>query len=200
MADDDREDDENENENEKEKEAGQLGKKKKIIIFAALIILLIGLSVGGTIFAVKMLSPDPEVEVILDENGNPIPPEVVEEVVAEEPEEAEEPETKKPAIYFPLKPPIIVNFQSRGRQRFMQVDISLMTRDDDVIEAIEIHMPMLRNSLVLKFGGKNYEELQTEEGRELLRNESLKELQDIIEREIGKPGIEKLLFTNLVMQ
>jgi flagellar FliL protein len=75
-----------------------------------------------------------------------------------------------------------------------------MTRDDDVIEAIEVHMPMLRNSLVLKFGGQVYEELQTEEGRELLSQESLKELQDLIEKEIGKPGIERLLFTNLVMQ
>jgi flagellar FliL protein len=196
MADDDSEEDEN------EQEAGQVEKKKKIIIFSVLIALLIGLSVGGTIFAVKMLSPEPEVEIILDENGNPIPPELLDDGAAEleEPEEPVEDGVKKLAIYFPLKPPIIVNFQSRGRQRFMQVDISLMTRDDDVIEAIEIHMPMLRNSLVLKFGGQNYEELQTEEGRELLRTEALKELQDIIEREIGKPGIEKLLFTNLVMQ
>lgn len=174
-------------------ESSDGGGKKKIILFAVIGLVLIGLTVGGTLFAVQMLSPEAEPEVTLDADGNPI--------VAEGEGEAEAvDDTVKPAIYFPLKPPIIVNFQARGRQRFMQADVSLMTRDNDVIEAIELHMPMLRNSLVLKFGGQEYEEMQTEEGRELLRQESLKELQNLLEKEIGKPGIEKLLFTNLVMQ
>jgi flagellar FliL protein len=176
-------------ENEAPEEGGG-GGKKKMILFIVLGIVLIALTVGGTLFAVKMLTPEPEPEVALDENGQPLPVDGAEE----------EPAKRNPAIYFPMKPPIIVNFQARGRQRFMQVDVSLMTREDDVVEAIEVHMPMLRNSLVLKFGGQVYEALQTEEGRELLRQESLKELQDLIEKEIGKPGIERLLFTNLVMQ
>jgi flagellar FliL protein len=164
--------------------------KKKIIIFVALALFLVGLSIGGTLFAVKVMSPQPEPQTVLDENGNP--------VLAEDEEEKNR--AKDPAIYSPLKPPIIVNFQARGRQRFMQAEISLMTRDDDVIEAVEIHMPVIRNSLVLLFGGQIYEELQTEAGRELMRQQALQELQTIMEKEIGKPGIEKLLFTNLVMQ
>ncbi len=174
-------------------EEGAEGKgksKKKVIIFVVLVLVLIGLSIGGTLFAVKMLAPEPQ--AILDENGNPI------EVLGEGAEP--EPEVKKPAIYFPLKPPIIVNFQARGRQRFLQAEVSIMAREDDVIEAVEIHMPMIRNSLVLMFGGQVYEELQTEEGRELLRQQALEELQRIMEKEIGKPGVEKLLFTNFVMQ
>lgn len=182
MADDDVENNENE-------DGSEGGGKKKIILFAVLIIVLIGLSIGGTLFAIKILSPEPEPVVALDESGNPVDAAVEEESTS-----------KKPAIYYPLKPPIIVNFQARGRQRFMQADVSLLIRDADIIETIEIHMPMIRNSLVLKFGGQTYEELQTEAGRELLRQESLKELQEIMEKEIGKPAIEKLLFTNLVMQ
>lgn len=180
MADDD-------NENVEENEGG--GGKKKVILLAIIGVVLIAISIGGTFFVMKMLAPEPETAAVeLDADGNPI--------AAEEEQE----ETKKPAIYYPLKPPIIVSFNARGRQRFMQTEVSLMTRDDDVVDAIEIHMPMIRNSLVLKFGGQDYEELQTEEGRELLRQESLKELQDIMQLELGKPGIEKLLFTNLVMQ
>ncbi len=171
-------------------EEGGGGGKKKIIIFAVIGLVVIGLTIGGTLMAVKMLTPEPEPEMAVDENGNPVGEEAEEEAPAE----------GGPAIYVPLKPPIIVNFEARGRQRFMQADVSLMTRDNDVIDAIEVHMPMLRNSLVLKFGGQEYEELQTEEGRELLRQEALKELQDLLEKETGKRGIEKLLFTNLVMQ
>lgn len=187
MADDDLENDDAENNEDSS------GSKKKLILFIVIAILLIGLSVGGTLFAVKMLAPEPvpeeNADVALDENGEPIS---AEEVVVEEP--------KGYAIYFPLKPPIIVNFQARGRQRFLQADVTLMTRDDDVVEAIETHMPMIRNALVLKFSAQIYEELQTEQGKELLRQEALEELQNIMLREIDKTGIEKLLFTNFVMQ
>ncbi len=165
------------------------GGKKKLIIFIVIGIVLIGLTIGGTLLAVKMLTPEPEPVAELDEDGNPI-----------NAEDSDDSEEKGPAIYYPLKPPIIVNFQARGRQRFMQAEVTLMTREDDVVEAIEMHMPMIRNTLVLKFGGQDYEEMQTEEGRELLRHESLKDLQAIMEKELGKSGIEKLLFTNLVMQ
>lgn len=162
--------------------------KKKFIFFGVLVLVLIGASIGGTLLAVKMLTPEPEVAVELDEDGNPINNE----------EEAEP--SKSPAIYFPLNPPLIVNYQAQGRQRFLQAEITIMAREDDVIESVELHMPMIRNSLIMLFSGQVYSELQTEEGREILRQEALVELQAIIEKELGKPGIEKVLFTNLVMQ
>lgn len=175
---------------EQEAEESGKGGKGKLILFIVLGIVLIAVSVGGTLLAVKMLSPEPEPSVVLDEDGNPIPPEG----------EEEEPEVKAPAIYFPLKPPLIVNYESKGRQRFLQAEISLMAREDDVIEAVEIHMPMIRNSLILLFSGMVYEEMQTDEGREVLRQDALAEIQRIMEQEIGKPGVERVLFTNLVMQ
>lgn len=163
--------------------------KGKLLLFIILGIVLIALSVGGTLLAVKMLAPEAEPEIVLDADGNPINPEAaLEEVV------------KSPAIYFPIKPPIIVNYQARGRQRFLQAEISLMSRDSEVISAVELHMPKIRNSLILLFSGQVYEEMQTDEGKEILRQEVLTELRSIMQQEIGKEGIEKVLFTNLVMQ
>ena len=180
------EDDANAAENEEEKPKSG---KKKLFLFIGLGILLIGLSVGGTLFAVKMLSPEPEPEIVLDEEGNPMDPEAeLEEVV------------KAPAIYYPLKPPLIVNYQARGRQRFLQAEVSIMSRDEEVISAVELHMPRIRNALILLFSGQVYEEMQTDEGKELLRSEVLAEIRKIMEEEIGKPGVERVLFTNLVMQ
>ncbi len=164
-------------------EAAGKGGKKKLMLLLAVGIVLIGLSVGGTLLAISMLSP-------------------TEDVVAEDPSEEEvieEPE-RAPAIYYPLKPPIIVNFNARGRQRYLQAELTLMTREEDVISAIELHMPMIRNSLVLLFGGQAYDELQTAEGKEILRQDALAEIQRLLEQEIGKPGVEQVLFTNFVMQ
>ena len=183
---------ENEQE-ENSEEAKPKSNKKKLILFVLLVLLLIVVSIGGTLLAVKLLTPEPEVVVELDAEGNPIEP-AIEEA------EVEEIKPKLPAIYFPLKPALIVNYQARGRQRFLQAEITIMAREDDVIEAVEMHMPMIRNSLILLFSGQVYEELQTDEGRELFRQAALAELQSIMEQELGKPGIEKVLFTNLVMQ
>jgi flagellar FliL protein len=179
---------------ENSEEAKPKSNKKKLIFFVLLVLSLIVISIGGTLLVVKFLTPEPESVVEFDEDGNPIEP------VLEPEAEVEELKPKLAAIYFPLKPALIVNYQARGRQRFLQAEITIMAREDDVIEAVEMHMPMIRNSLILLFSGQVYEELQTDEGRELLRQAALAELQTIIEKELGKPGIEKVLFTNLVMQ
>lgn len=158
------------------------GGKKKIIILGVLAILLIGASVGGTIFALKMLSPPPEA------------------APAEAPADEPVVEAKKPAIYYPIKPAIIVNFDHKGRQRYAQVEVTLLIRDESVIPAVELHAPMINNALILTIGGQTYAEIQTAEGKELVRQACLQAVQKILESEIGKPGIEQVLFTNFVMQ
>lgn len=160
------------------------GGKKKLIIMILIGFALIGLSVGGTMFALHMLSD--EDETTLEQTG-------------EEGEESIE-EVRQAAIYYPLKPTIIVNFNARGKQRFLQADVSLMVRDEAVVSAIEEHSTMLQHGLLMLFSGQDYGELQTAEGKELLRQMALGEIQRLLEQEIGKPGVEQVLFTSFVMQ
>jgi len=155
--------------------------KKKWILLAVLLLGIIALSVGATMAALKFLGPEPQHE---------------EAVPAEE----QAPPPPTPAIYYPLKPAIVVNFSVRGRQRFLQVELTLMTRDGAVVSAIELHQSMIRNALIMLIGGQPFEELQTAEGKEVLRQNCLQEIQRLLQQEIGKPGIEQVLFTDFVMQ
>ncbi|WP_020209475.1 flagellar basal body-associated FliL family protein [Gilvimarinus chinensis] len=172
-------------ENEQEEQQAENGgeqeqpkKKKKWLILGLILLLLVGLSVAATLYFLGFFS-EPETE----------------EVVAEE-----TPVEVQAAIYYPLKPEFITNFEVRGRQRFMQVEMTLMLRENDVVPALELHMPAIRNALVMLVRGQSYEALQTPEGKELLRQQALFEIQDVLQQEIGKPGIEQVLFTNLVLQ
>lgn len=176
MAEDDNE------QQDQEKPAGGLGNKKKLLLLIGLAVIVAGLSVGGTLAVLSLIGGDE--------------PEQIEEEVVEE----EAPVVERAAIYYPLKPPIVVTYEVRGRQRYAQADITLLTRDEQVVATIETHMPMIRDALVMIIGGKIFEEVQTAEGKELLRQECLQELQRLIEKEIGTPGIEQVLFTNFVMQ
>lgn len=156
------------------------GGKKRLVILAVLALLIVGLSVGGTLMALQYFAePVVETTEVPEEVLNPLP---------------------KPAIYYPIKPAITVNFSVKGRQRYLQAELTLMTREDDVISAIELHLPMIRNAMVMLIGGQSFSEIQTAEGKELLRQQCLQELQRLLEQEINKPGIEQVLFTNFVMQ
>ncbi|GLS24740.1 flagellar basal body-associated FliL family protein [Marinibactrum halimedae] len=162
------------------------GGKKKLILLIVVGLLLIVLSVGGTIAVLTMFEDEP-------------PPEMAEG--GDEGASMEEPsEEKLPALYYPLKPSIVVTFNARGRQRYGQFDITLLTRNDLAIKEIELHMSRIRNDLVMLFSSMDYQEIQTAEGKELLRQQALKSIQKILEEEMGEPAIEQVLFTNLVMQ
>lgn len=157
-------------------------KKRKLILIGGLVLVLV--LVGGAL-AAWFFWPDAAEH---DADQDP----AVEEVEVEPPEQG--------AIYYPLREKFVINYDVRGRQRFLQVEVTLMLRDNNVISAIELHMPRIRNDLIMLFSGQVFEDLQTPEGKELLRQDALRRVQDILEQEIGKPGVEQVLFTSFVMQ
>ena len=175
--------------NEQEDAGGKSGKggKGKLILLIVIGVVVIIASIGGTLFALGIFSGGDDAEEVAEAEGGEAATEMVENKPA-------------PAMYFPIKPAIVVNFNSRGRQRFLQADVSILTRDPDVFNAIQTHLPLVKNRLVMLFSGEVYDELQTNEGKELLRQKALESLQEIMQQELGKPGIEEVLFTNFVMQ
>lgn len=104
------------------------------------------------------------------------------------------------AIYVPMEPPFVVNFEGRGPARFLQVSVEVMTREPDLEEQIKIHTPVIRNNLVLLFSRQTYQDVATHEGKEKLRQAALAEVRKILEVETGRSDVEALLFTSFVMQ
>jgi flagellar protein FliL len=108
--------------------------------------------------------------------------------------------THKAAIYQDIKPPFVVDLQDAGRQRYVQISVSLMTRDQKVMDAVVENLPLIRNNLVMVFSAQDINDLKTIDGKEALRQLALEEVQSIMTQEIGKAGIEQVLFTNFVLQ
>jgi flagellar FliL protein len=188
-----------ENNNESAEEQGEDKAKKKIdprkLKLAALImlfLLLIGGSIGGTLYVLGVFDGgEPAEELAAEESAEPVSEEGA----------ADKLPAKPPAMYFPIKPAFVINYSARGRQRFLQAEVTVLTRDQQVFDAIQQHLPLVKNQLVMLFGGESYEDLQTDEGRELLRQKSIEVLQNTIAQEIGKEdGVEEVLFTSFVMQ
>ena len=118
---------------------------------------------------------------------------------AEKADEAAGP--KAAAVYVKLDPPFVVNFESKGMMRFLQITLEIMTRDPGTADLLKQHDPMIRNDLLMLFGNQTFETISTREGKERLRSEALAVVGKIIEREGGKAkNVEQLYFTSFVMQ
>lgn len=153
------------------------GKLKMIILIVVGLLLAIGLSVGATWYFMNKSASKPAEET---------PAAAV--------------NVKAPAIYEPLAPAFVVNFKQNTRDRYMQVSIVLQARDKADMEALKVHMPVIRNNLVMLFSGQTFDTLATPIGQEMLRQKATASVQEVAQKEVGKPVIDQVLFTNFVLQ
>jgi flagellar FliL protein len=162
-------------------EAG--GSKKKLIIIVAVIVLLLAVAAGAAFF---LMSGDSEADDEAAVEGEAA--EVVEEVGI------------IPAQYIKMKPRFIVNYNVGTRQRFLQTSIEIMTRSQGVVDAVELHNPMLRNEVVRILSEQDFKHLRTPEGRGELKVLLQEQLVAVLKAEADIEGIEAVLFTDFVMQ
>ena len=160
------------------------GGKKKLIIIIVGVLGVIAIAVGATLF---FMSSDDSAE---DGDAAEGSEEMVEEV----------PEVVLPAQYIKMKPRFIVNYNIGTRQRFLQTSIEIMTRSQGVVDAIELHNPMLRNEIVRILSDQDFKHLRTPEGRTELKAKLQDQLIEVLKRESNVEGIEAVLFTDFVMQ
>lgn len=182
--------DEEENENEKEKPKGSM--VTKILLFGVLPLMTATILVVGGLFVAGVLpgGGDNGDAAQSDDAGD-----------EEGDEEGDEGEGESmPAVYLPIDPAFVVNFASQGKARFLQITVEVMTRDITVPDKVKLHMPVIRNNLMLLFSTQTYDDVSTLDGKESLREESLEVVQQILEEETGDPGIEAIYFTSFVMQ
>ncbi|MFE8069512.1 flagellar basal body-associated FliL family protein [Marinobacteraceae bacterium S3BR75-40.1] len=169
-----------ENDQAQDNEAGKKGKLKTIIFVVLAILLAAGLSVGATLFFL-----DSGDETASDEEHA-------------QPSEEVQPE-QQPAIYLKFQKPLIVTLNTQGRQRYMQVSLALVARDPEAEKAFEVHRPLLRSRLLTLLGQQDFMSVQTDQGRRQLQDAILARVNEVLEQE-GEPKVEKVLFTNFVLQ
>ncbi len=115
-------------------------------------------------------------------------------------EEVVEEPVRVQSIYYRLEKPFIVNFDAKGKQRYLQVDVQFKGKDQDAFDVNKTHEPVIKNDLNNLFSSQELAVLQTDEGRLKLVDDATATVQAFLEKETGSPGIEQVLFTNFVMQ
>ncbi|POF41864.1 flagellar basal body-associated protein FliL [Pseudomonas laurylsulfativorans] len=159
------------------KDPATKGKLKLIILIVVALLLAIGVSVGATWYFMHSAQSKPAAAVAQTA-----------------------PVGKQPAIFESMAPAFVANYNQNGRQRYMQVSVTMLARNQVDLDALKVHMPVIRNNLVMLFSGQDFATLASPVGQEMLRQKATASVQEVAQKELGKVVIEQLLFTNFVLQ
>jgi len=108
--------------------------------------------------------------------------------------------------YMAIEPAIVINLQSQGKPKFMQVKMQAMSHDPLVLEALKTHNGPVRHSLIMLLSGQTAEAMYDVQMREQVRLQALDALRKVLEELAGikateeHPGLEGLYFTDFVIQ
>ena len=111
---------------------------------------------------------------------------------------------KGESYYVELEPPFIINFIYKDTLRYLQLTLSVMTHEEEIINIVTHHMPAIRHQLIMLLSDKTFNDLHGEEKKEGLRKDMLKAIRNIVQSENTSPfsgsRVEAVYFTGYVMQ
>jgi flagellar FliL protein len=156
--------------------------KSKLIIIIVGAVLLIGATVGVTLFTAGFFNEEPPEDV------------KVESKVIEKNDPSY-------ILIHGIKPIIKVGLASESGAHFLLLEVSVRTYYDDVYDVVKKHMPRIRNSLVLMLSDINGKGIRTVNGRNKLRKEVLAVIQADVKKYMDDDiNIDNVFFTKFVMQ
>lgn len=163
--------------------------KKGLLVGILAVLLSVSAAIAGTLYMTGALGPSA---------GDPSDPTVDSaQSAAARPSSSSK---REQAMYVDLSPPFVVNYSHDGDLRYVQLSVSAMARSEETLEAVEDHMPRIRNSLILMLGSQDFETIGTLEGKQKLQQLALQDIQAILREEALVPDLEAVYFTNFVMQ
>ncbi|ARU90321.1 flagellar basal body-associated protein FliL [Pseudomonas sp. M30-35] len=110
-------------------------------------------------------------------------------------------EQAAPAVaYINLTPALVGNFGTGPKLKFYKADVSLRVEGPEAEAKVTHHEPLIRNQLVMLFSEQTEEGLSAPDAKEKLREEALKQVQQVLTQEEGEPLVKDLLFNNLILQ
>lgn len=184
-------------------EAKAGGNKKLILIVVIAVLVSAGAAVGATL----LLTGGKDKEIAAKhQKGDAEESDEDSEEASEDSAEEDGEQSKEGAgpTYVSLDPAFVVNFQDqKKRTKFLKAEISVVAGSAKAQEALTLHMPAVRNSLVMLLSRQVFEELATNEGKEKLRTEALDAVKEVVKKQTSKKtaqAVKDLYFSSLVMQ
>lgn len=103
--------------------------------------------------------------------------------------------------YLKLDPNFTITLKPNpSRKKYLVVQINVATNDLLALDALNQHMPAIRNKLLVLLGNVDPEPLQAADGQEVLRASIQGAIEEVMIERFGEPGITEALITDFKMQ
>ncbi|MCG9656080.1 flagellar basal body-associated protein FliL [Vibrio mediterranei] len=152
--------------------------KKLLIIIVAVLVLL--LAAGGVVYWLLGSEETPASTPAAQSGGAAVPVD--------------------PISYVNIAQPFIFNVAGKQRDRMVQIKVQLMVRGLDNEEVARYHSPLIESTLLSTFASATVEQLRSTNGRVELRDQATADVQASLSQVVGKPVVERVLFTDFVIQ
>lgn len=161
-----------------DEDAPKKGKSKLLIIIIAVVVLLLG---GGGAAFFLMGGDDSDAQ-------------------AEKSEQQAAQKPQMPVFYVNLAEPFVFNVSGDSRSRMVQIKVQLMVRGAENENLARYHSPLIESTLLSTFAAAKLEQLRSPTGRVELRKRATDDIKTALGKAVGSPVIERVLFTDFVMQ
>ncbi len=161
---------------EQTQDSATKGSKKLLIIIAAVAFVLLG--AGAAIFFMSSDSAGSNESINLNQR-----------VIAE-----------SPVSYVNIAQPFVFNVTGDSRNRVVQIKVQLMIRGSENDGLARYHSPLIESTLLATFASATVDQLREPTGRTELRDKATNDIKAAMTKVVGQPVIERVLFTDFVMQ
>lgn len=153
---------------------------KNIIFIAVGAILVIGISVGASVFITGAMS-EPPVAAAMDEAA-------VEEVDSDD------------IYYYSVQPEFVVNYGKNARPRVLMLELSVASDQESTADVLDRHGPELRNNVLMLLAEQKGVGLETTEGKNALREDLKTSIESMLIRHGSDANITDIFLTRFVTQ
>lgn len=126
---------------------------------------------------------------------------VISLLLAASPSWAQNDEAPEGSIYIPMTKSLVVNYGGPGRLKYLRAELALRVESPQRAAMVRHHMPLIRAKMVMLFSRQKEEDVNSQQGREQLRQLALAETNALLKAEEGEEQVvANLLFNNFVVQ
>ncbi|MEZ0232616.1 MAG: flagellar basal body-associated protein FliL [Methylophilaceae bacterium] len=109
------------------------------------------------------------------------------------------PEPAKPPVFLALET-FTVNLQPDPDDQYLQVELTLKVANNETAELLKLHMPEVRNRVLLLLSSKKSSEVTSLEGKKVLSDEIIAQLKEPFSQGAKPQEVDGVFFTSFVVQ
>ncbi|MBM7036325.1 flagellar basal body-associated protein FliL [Vibrio ulleungensis] len=117
-----------------------------------------------------------------------------------QPQSVSAPQVEAPAMYVNIPQPFLFTVPGNDRDRLVQIKVQLMVRGTANEGLARHHSPLIESTLLSSFGSASQEQLRSPSGRTDMRDQATNDIKLTLTELVGEPVIERVLFTDFVIQ